>query len=487
MLGFVQRGLSADIEEASDIVASLEDGLKAISTQPMRTILEPLRRAVRDLCRQSDKDVALSVVGGEVSLDRRVLEALKSPLEHLVRNAVDHGIETPELREGRGKHREGALVVRVEQQGNMLFIEVADDGNGIDLDKVQKAALDRGFRTEAELLGMSASQLQQLIFIPGFTTRAQVSELSGRGVGLDIVRNQIQALHGQVEVQSVAGQGTRFILSLPVELGSSAVLVVRCGEHQLGIPTMAVESSRSARGSDIRTGTHLRYAYREELIPLHDLGALLGLRQPEAPRDDQPLLIVSSQGRRLAVAVDEVLGERELVIRPLPPEVRDLPAYQGAATLARGELVLIVRSDWLAGSEPSLTSAVAFVKRALVVDDSLTARAMHRSALEAGGFTVHTAASAHKALEQLRRSHYEVLVADIRMDEMDGFALTAAVRARAETASLPIILVSTLDGELERRRGRDAGADAFLSKKHCAVGRLLAEVNALLEKRSAQP
>ncbi len=485
VLGSVNRGLSSDIEEASDIVASLEDGLKAISTQPMRTVLEPLRRAVRDLARQSGKLVGLSVVGGEVSHDRRVLEALRSPLVHLVRNAVDHGIETPEVREGLGKHAEGALVVRVEQQGNMLFIEVADDGNGIDLDKVRGAALQRGLYGAEELATLTAPQLQQLIFSPGFTTRAEVSEVSGRGVGLDIVRNEIQALSGQVEVQSAAGQGTRFILSLPVELGSSPVLVVRCGEHQLGIPTMAVESSRSARGNDVNRGKpQLRYAWREELIPLHDLGALLGLRQAELPRDDQPLFIISAQGRRLALAVDEVLGERELVIRPLPPEVRDLPAYQGAATLARGELVLIVRSDWLASNElQARIAAKVPAPRALVVDDSLTARAMHRTSLESGGLIVHTARSGHKALEQLRHASYDVLVADVRMDDLDGYALTREVRARPETAQLPILLVSTQEGEAERRRSLEAGADAFLSKRDCAAGRLLSEVRALIAAR----
>ena len=334
----------------------------------MGTILEPLRRAVRDLCRQSGKRVALSLVGGEVSLDRRLLDALRSPLVHLVRNALDHGIEAPEVRERRGKHAEGALVVRVERQGNMLFIEVGDDGNGVDLERVREAAQRRGLHSADELAAMSPTALQQLIFSSGLSTRATVSELSGRGVGLDIVRSQLQELHGQVEVQSVPGQGARFVLSLPADLGSSAVLVVRCGDHQVGIPTMAVEASRAVRRSDVSaTRGRMRYAHRDELIPLHDLGAILGLREPEPPRDDQPLLILSSQGRRLALALDEVLGDRELVIRPLPPEVRDLPAFQGAATLARGELVLILRPDWLVHPERVVDLGGPIARRALAL------------------------------------------------------------------------------------------------------------------------
>src|SRR6266849_7351074 len=191
----VQRALSADGDEAGDIVASMEDELKAICTLPVRTVLEPLRRSVRDLCKQSGKLARLSIVGGEVSLDRRVLEQLRGPLVHLVRNAVDHGLELPEAREAAGKHREGALTIRVEQQGNMLFIEVADDGVGLDVPRIKEAALLRGIVPAEELASMGPAQINQIIFRPGFSTRTDVTELSGRGVGLDVVRNQIQALH----------------------------------------------------------------------------------------------------------------------------------------------------------------------------------------------------------------------------------------------------------------------------------------------------
>src|SRR6266850_3762564 len=248
----VQRALSADGEEAGDIVASMEDELKAICTLPVRTVLEPLRRSVRDLCKQSGKLARLSIVGGEVSLDRRVLESLRGPLVHLVRNAVDHGLELPDVREGRGKHREGIIVVRVEQQGNMLFLEVSDDGNGLDLSLIKQAARDLSIVPGAELDAMTPAQLHQLIFRNGFSTRRTVTEVSGRGVGMDVVRIQIQALQGHIEVQSTPGQGTRFTLTLPAELGSSPVLVVRCGEHELGIPMPAVETSLLARSTELR-------------------------------------------------------------------------------------------------------------------------------------------------------------------------------------------------------------------------------------------
>jgi two-component system, chemotaxis family, sensor kinase CheA len=482
-LAGVQRAISADGEEAGDIVASMEDGLKSITTLPVRTVLDPMRRAVRDLCRQTGKEARLSVVGGELSLDRRVLESLRGPLTQLVRNAVDHGVEVPAERERRGKHTEGAIVVRVEQQGNMLFVEVADDGGGLDTQAIKAAALERDIGTAAELEGMSAAQLHQMIFRSGFSTRSTVSEVSGRGVGMDVVRNEVQALQGHVEVQSTPGQGTRVLLTLPAELGSTPVLVVRCGEHQLGVPMSVVETSLLTRTNQLRISrSGAKLAYRQEILPLHDLGALLALRAAEPPGDGQPLLVLQAQGKRVALAVDEVMGDIEVAIRPLPPEVRDLPAYQGAAMLARGELVLIVRADWMIDAHAA-QARTPMGRRALVVDDSLTARALHRTALEAGGYLVHCASSGRQALDQLRHSSYDVIVCDIGMDEMDGFELTHAVRREPQVAATPIVLVSAHDSSADRQRGHEVGADSFLSKKECMSGRLLAEVAAAIARR----
>jgi CheY-like chemotaxis protein len=211
---------------------------------------------------------------------------------------------------------------------------------------------------------------------------------------------------------------------------------------------------------------------------------MLGLRQAEPPEEGRPLLVVHFHGQRAAVAVDEVLGDRELFVRPLPAEAHDLAAWQGAATLAKGELVLIVRPDWLLQPERAPARHAQAVRRALVVDDSLTARALHRTALEAGGFVVHTASSGEAALEQLRHTGYQVLVADIGMEEMDGFALTRAVRQRREADKMPIVLVSARDTDSDRALGAAAGADGYLTKKECASGRLLSDVSAAIARRA---
>ncbi len=485
-LGDVERALRSDAEEIGDVVGALEEHARSIGTLPLATLLGPLHRAVRDVARATGKEVSLSVSGGEISLDRRVVDRLRGPLIHLVRNAVDHGIEAPAAREARGKSREGRLSIRAEQQGNLVSIEVADDGAGIDEQRVAAIARDRGLCSAEELGRMGRAELHRLVFRPGFSTKAAATETSGRGVGLDVVRTEVERLSGRIEIESALGQGARFVLLLPVEFGGSPTLVVRCGETRVGVPMLAVESVASTRPADLRAdggGTGLLRG--EALLPLRDLGALLGLRQPDAPEAGQPLLVVRLRRDRVALAVDEVIGGLDLVIRPLPRELAGLPVYRGAATLARGELLPVLRVEWLVAAAQQVAIAPALGgRRALVVDDSLATRALHRTILEAGGYIVHGVGSARQALEQLRSSRYDVVVSDVAMEGMDGLSLTVALRGRPEGRDLAILLVSAQEGEPIRRRALDAGADAFVSKRDCARGRLLAEVATVLARRS---
>ncbi|HEX8823817.1 MAG TPA: ATP-binding protein, partial [Archangium sp.] len=421
VLASVTAGVRADGHEASDIVDSLEEGLKSITTRPVRTILEPLQRMVRDLSRQLGKQARLSVVGAEVSLDRRLLEKLKGAMVHLLRNAVDHGIEMPDERERAGKHHEGALTLRVEQQGNILFLELSDDGRGIDPQQVRASAERKGLITSEEGARMHETQLRDLIFRPGFSTRTDVTDTSGRGVGLDAVRAAAESMQGRIEVVSTKGSGTRFILTVPMELGSSPVLTVRAIDTAVGLPMLAVESTQLASQENLRIGRlKTQLDYNGQLVPVVDLGARLGLRASAPPSEGQPLIIVQSGGKRMALAVDAVVGDRDLVIRPLPAEVRDVPAYQGAAILSRGELLLILRPGWVVTEAAPAAVAMPQSRRALVVDDSLTARALHRAMLEAGGFTVHLAASGARALERLQTETYDVIICDLEMEEMNG-------------------------------------------------------------------
>lgn len=483
-LATVARGMRGEADELGSIIEGLESEIRSICTVPVAVILEPLHRTVRDVCRQSGKEARLSIVGGELELDRRLVQALRGPLVHLVRNAVDHGLESPEERRALGKHAEGALVLRVELQGNMVFVEIADDGSGIDLERVRQTALAHGLIDEAAAAAMSDAELQQLIFRPGFSTRTEVTDTSGRGVGLDLVRAEVQALRGVLEVESRRAQGTRFLLTLPTDLGSSFVLVVRCGEQLFGIPMHAVEAVVRTRRTSLRVGRHEIWLVDDDRsLPLRDLAAELRIRSPEVPEEGRPLVIVQREAHTVALSVDEVVGDRELLVHPLPSGVCPEPAYRGAAAMAQGELMLVLQPQWLVHSSNSTAEPVGATSRALVVDDSLTARAMHRAILEAGGFTVHAVGSAARALDQLRHSAYAIVVCDVSMPDMDGLAFARELRRRTDTAQLPLILVSGQDDASAREQALSAGADAFLGKRECASGRLLAEVSDVIARR----
>ena len=354
----------------------------------------------------------------------------------------------------------------------------------LDEERIRSTAVSRGLVSAEEAGRLDGRELNAFIFRSGFTTRSTATGVSGRGVGLDVVAEAVRSVHGRVELHSVRGHGTRFVLIVPMEMGSSPLMVVGVADQVFGVPMYAVRKALPMRPSGVRNGrAGLQLEYEGALIPLEDLGGLLGLRQPLPPGEGQPVLIIAAEGRETAIAVDTTLGDRWPVVRPLPEEVRHLEPYLGAATLSRGEPVLVLRPSWLLASR---TAEVTTTSRVLVVDDSLTARAVHRSVLESAGYLAHGASNAQQALEHLRHGTYEAIVCDLDLGEgMDGIALTALVRSRPELAGVPVVLVSSHDAEPERRRAQEAGADGFMSKKECAAGLLLSEIgNAVARRRS---
>ena len=484
LAGPLEAAMAHDAENAATVVELLEERLKAIHSVPVSRALEPLQRSVRDACRLTGKQVRLALVGGEVAVDKRLLEALRGPLLHLVRNAVDHGIEAPDLRDAQGKHREGVITLRVEQQGNLLVLEVADDGAGLDPQRLREVAARRGLFSAEQLKAMDDKQLLDLVFESGFSSKSGVSQLSGRGVGLDVVKSQVRALKGSVELESRQGQGARFILTLPLELGASPLMMVRVGSQVMGLPVAAVESVLAVAKAQMASAGKPRLLHREQWLDVVDLAALLGLRPPSAPEIGQSLLVLQSQGRRLALLVDSVDGDAELVILPLPQEL-GLGAkspYAGASLYLGAELVLVLRPEWALAASLEAPLTPQGTRRALVIDDSLTARAMHRAALESGGFTVMAASSGTAGLALAAKNPVDVVICDIQMDGMDGFEFTQLFKATPAGRRTPVILVSVSESEEDRHLGRQAGAEGFLNKRDCAAGHLLQSVSALMER-----
>jgi CheY-like chemotaxis protein len=364
------------------------------------------------------------------------------------------------------------------------MVEVSDDGGGVDPERLRQAAQRRGLRPAGELKAMDEKALLELIFESGFSSKEDVTQLSGRGVGLDVVRAQVRALKGSVELNSRVGQGTRFTLTLPLELGATPLMMVRVGQQVFGLPVGAVESVLAVGKAALSGVGQVRLDFRGQWLDVADLGALMSLRPAVPPDPTQALLILQSGGRRLGLLVDAVDGDAELVVLPLPEELGlgQRTPYAGASLYLGAELVLVLKSEWLLTRSNEAPGTVNLSRRALVVDDSLTARAMHRAALESGGFAVLAAASGAQALSLIEKSPVDFVVCDIQMEGMDGYELTRRLRARPAGGRLPIILVSTSDSEEDRRLGRECGADAFLSKRDCASGRLLQAVAALRER-----
>jgi chemotaxis protein histidine kinase CheA len=347
-LSALGRALASTSRDANGGLQDLDDALRDLATMPVAAILEPLHRAVRELCREHRKEARLALVGGEHAVERRLLEALSPLIGHLVRNAVDHGLERPEEREQAGKDPVGAISIRVEQQGNLVMVDVSDDGAGIDIGLVGRSAVAKGIISEDVLPTLSPQQVARLVFEDGLSTRTSVTETSGRGVGLAAVHREVERLGGHVDVTSQRGQGTRFVMVLSAAIGSTPVVVVRVEGRLMAVPLGAILSAKAANPAEfVEDAGTITVAHNDERIAAHDLGALLGLRSARSPSRGQPLFVIVTASGRAAIAVDEVLGDREIVLRALPLELRDVPAYRGIGMLAQREIVLVCNPEWL--------------------------------------------------------------------------------------------------------------------------------------------
>ena len=451
------------VSDELDVGERLLDELKVAAlgmrTLPLSSIVTPLPRAVRDLATASDKVVDLVVEGAETELDRVILEGLPELLVHLLRNAIAHGIEPPEERVLANKPARGTLTLRAEQRGGIVEVTVADDGRG-----VSEATL-----AEARRVG----SLTEVLTRPGFSTAAQVSAISGRGVGLDAVKEQVEAFGGSLEVRSEHGAGTEVVLRLPLALALIKVLLVERAGNVYGIPLASVEEALSL-GDTMALAGRPALELRGKAIPLADLAQLVG-DAAEPPAARAPVVVLSASGKRIATTCDALLGEEEVVVKPLGPLLSSLQTYLGAAILGDGRIALLVdpmalvraQADRRVASAPApVASAEPIAPKVLVVEDSLTIRELQRSILEAAGYRVQTARNGRDALTHIDHDEeIDLVVTDVEMPEMDGIELTETIRSRATSSSLPVVIVTSLGEEDHRRRGIEAGADAYMVKQ----------------------
>ncbi|HET7189432.1 MAG TPA: response regulator, partial [Gemmatimonadaceae bacterium] len=475
-----------DARTLGSVSGRLTGTARRLRQRSLRELTETLPRVVRDVALEVGKPARLVVTGEEVEADRVVVEALREPLLHLVRNAVDHGLELPAERAAAGKPAEGTIGVAVTLRGDRLRVAITDDGRGLDLAALRRALEQRGRPVPAD-----PAALQRAIFDDGLSTRERATTLSGRGVGLGIVRVSVERVGGTVEVTSAAGQGTTFILEVPLSIATLRALTVQVDGALLAIPSAFV-----ARVDRIDARRIARVDGRAMLTtggpptPVTTLAALLGPPFAEPPVEDMlQIVTVEAGGQRLALVVDELRDERELVLRPLEhagPAATALTV--GTALLGDGEVVLVLGVAVLMGDGSRHVSIAAPAadrfdpasRRILVVDDSITSRTLEQSVLTAAGYDVVTAVDGLEGWRVIERGDVALVISDVEMPHLDGVELCMRIRANERTASLPVILVTSLDQPEQRARGLEAGADAYVTKSGFDQDILLDTVRQLL-------
>ena len=453
----------------------VQQELMRMRAVPFSNLNERLYRVVRQVARELDKRAELEIEGADVELDRSVLERIAAPLEHILRNALVHGLESPAGRAAAGKPESGRVRVTLRQEANEIALIVADDGAGLDLEKLQRKAQEMGLLQPGQQA--SEAELAQLIFVSGFSTAEAVTELAGRGVGMDVVRNEIDGIGGRVEIATQRGQGTTFTLYLPLTLAVTQAVLVRSGAAVLAIPSAMVEQVLRLK-ADAMAALHEKgmVEAQERAYALHYLQHLLGTRTAASVQGYNSVLLLRSGIQRVAVQVDELIGNREIVVKYIGPQLSRIPGVSGATVLADGAIALIVNPVQLAqraragatttSVQAPAEGAQAAARVVMVVDDSLTVRKVTSRLLEREGYRVVTAKDGVDAVEMLKDALPDAMLVDIEMPRMDGFELTRSVRGDPRSAAIPIIVISSRTAEKHRAQAARLGVNAFLGKPY---------------------
>ncbi len=520
-LNRIRSGAYEDSSRLDYIAGQLEDGIRAIRLLPLSTVFSLFPRLVHDLAREQAKEVDLIIEGGETAADKRILEEMKDPLMHILRNAIDHGIETPERREQAGKPRGGTIRLKAFQTATHVVIEVGDDGRGLDLEAIGRSALKRGLVSEAELAAMSEAQVQSLIFASGLSTSSFVTDVSGRGVGLDVVRTNVERLKGTVQIESAPGKGMLLRAQLPITLATARVLTVAVNGRSYALPVEYVHTSRMMKPGELFTiegrttimleGQAVSIARLSDLLEIPTNAELgmrnisnsefgmrnisnseFGMRNAESPATphsalripqsalersalrtpQSPIVFLSVGDERFGLIADELIDEQEVVLKPQSAILRRVRNVSGATILETGEVCTVLNPHDLLKSlrkqaapiAAAPPEAVAAKKVLLLAEDSIVTRTQEKRILESAGYEVVTAVDGLDAFNKLGARAFDGVVSDIVMPNLDGLALTAKIREDKKYAELPVVLVTTLSSDEDKRRGLEAGANAYITK-----------------------
>jgi two-component system chemotaxis sensor kinase CheA len=489
-VSLISRNLVNDSQQMQLLTQTLQDDLKGLRLTPVGSIFEPLHRLVRDLAKRLGKKVFFEVSGSDIEIDKRIIEEIKDPILHLIRNSLDHGVEMPDVRVREGKGEAGTIWLRAEQRGNRLMIDVKDDGRGIDPRVLRARVVQKGIMRAAEADALNDDEARRLVFMAGFSTSEAVTDISGRGVGLDVVKQNLGKLGGLVELHSELGHGSTFALSVPLTLASAQGLLVGVGSDVFAISINSVERIVRIPPSEVATvrgKATLRIDGR--LMPLVSLAEVLELShrglQPDA-HGMFSVVVVGAVEKRVAFVVDELIEEQDIVSKPIGKPLSRVRNVAGATILGDGRVVVLLNSNDLVRTAFGETIRAPVVHEAeehatiLVADDTMTTRTLQKQLLEMAGYHVLTAKDGEEAYTVLQNEAVQVLVSDVQMPRLDGFDLTARIRGDAKLKNLPVILVTSLGSEADKARGIEVGADAYIVKKEYEKGKILEVIRQLL-------
>jgi two-component system chemotaxis sensor kinase CheA len=463
------RWLDGGLGKAENELTRLRDASHALRLVPASSLAQPLELAAHEAAASLGKRVSLELEGEDVRLDGHVLAAVRQALLHVVRNAVDHGLEEPSERTAQGKPEEGRLRVRVERRGARVRFSCEDDGRGVDLRRVRQTAVERGLVTEEEAGALEEQALLELLFRAGFSTAPAVTDVSGRGVGLDVLRETARQLKGEASATSRPGQGMRFTLEVPVSLISQEVLETEAGGQRLLLPMDVLSATVRLPGEALTwTGARATFFHEGQAVPFLPLVTALGRAEVERARP-WSVAVLGRGAEQVAVGVDRMHGIRRVVVKPLPPSIPALPLVAGASFDAQGEPVLVLDAMGLTrrvrqGSALPAAPRVTRRRGVLVIDDSVTTRMLEQSILESAGYAVTLAASGEEGMEHVLESPPSLVVVDVEMPGMSGLEFTRRLRATPSLAAVPVIMVSSLGTEEARRRGKEVGVSAYIVK-----------------------
>ena len=514
--GFIGR-VEGDIDEFTKLAHHLQDEITAARMVPIGTLYSLLSRTVRDAAKSAKKLVELDLSGSETELDNNIIQQISDPLVHLVRNSVAHGIERSEDRLKSGKSEHGKIVLRAYHRGNHIYIEVEDDGRGIDYERVKQSAIESGLVSQETATRLTERDLREMIFHPGFSTASTKTELAGRGVGLDVVRSNLNTLNGEIEVQSVVNQGTKFTLKVPLTLIISPALFVRCGNSHFAIPLAVVEEIRRLRADEVEdVGGKLLTKVRDVVTEVVRLDSYLGLPPLEPINGYFRMVVANAGSRQVGVVVEEVLGKDEIVIKNLGEYLRRVKLFPGTTIAPDGSLILLLDLNRMVANEPnerrtvqaSASAARVFAPGSaaiamgsipsdaidrvdqerviVVVDDSISVRKFVGRMLEKNGYRVKLAADGLEAAELITQQGCHLVITDLEMPRMTGYELMAQLRQNPITRRIPVMVVTSRAGAKHRDRALKEGATSFLTKP-VQEDQLLFAVEQLIGTEAARP